>query len=225
MSLFERLKSDCSDAWASYTHHPFVERMGDGTLPQAAFRDYLVQDYLFLIQFARAYAVAIYKGRSLAEMCHGLDGLKAILDVEMDLHVRLSAEWGLSAGDLERAPEKGATVAYTRFVLDAGMAGDLLDLYVALAPCMIGYGEIGVRLSKKAAQTNPYTVWINEYASDGYQEITKATVDNLDHLAAEIMTEARYPRLVHLFRAATLLEADFWQMGLDAAGKTVSDTA
>ncbi|MEL6734836.1 MAG: thiaminase II [Pseudomonadota bacterium] len=217
MQLFDRLKADCADEWALYTRHSFVEQMGDGTLPQTAFRDYLVQDYLFLIQFARAYALAIYKGRSLSQMRHGLEGLKAILDVEMDLHVRLCAGWGLNEQALEQAPEKTQTIAYTRFVLDAGMAGDLLDLYIALAPCMIGYGEIGARLAEGGVlDENPYGEWINEYASDGYQELTQATIANLDHLAATSMTEARYPALRELFRAATLLEADFWQMGLDA---------
>ncbi|MFD0917916.1 thiaminase II [Pseudahrensia aquimaris] len=215
-SLFQRLKTDCADEWCSYTHHAFVRGMGDGSLPEAAFRDYLVQDYLFLIQFARAYALATYKARSLSEMRAGLDGLKAILDVEMDLHVRLCAKWGLSTVDLETTPEKPQTIAYTRFVLDAGQAGDLLDLYAALAPCMIGYGEIGKALQKHATPDNPYAEWIAEYASDGYQEIMAASIANLDALAVDMLTENRYPRLKHLFSQATLLEADFWQMGLDA---------
>jgi thiaminase/transcriptional activator TenA len=217
MSLFQRLKSDCQHDWQTYVDHDFVRGMGDGSLPEAAFKDYLVQDYLFLIQFARAYALAIYKGRSLQEMRGALEGLKAILDVEMDLHIRLCAKWGLSAEQLEATPEKGETVAYTRFVLDAGNAGDLLDLYVALAPCMIGYGEIGAALVGTAGDNNPYSEWINEYASADYQELTKATIENLDTLASEMMTEARYPRLKTLFGAATRLEADFWQMGMNAA--------
>ena len=217
MSLFQRLKSDCQHDWQTYVDHDFVRGMGDGSLPEAAFKDYLVQDYLFLIQFARAYALAIYKGRSLQEMRGALEGLKAILDVEMDLHIRLCAKWGLSAEQLEATPEKGETVAYTRFVLDAGNAGDLLDLYVALAPCMIGYGEIGAALVGTAGDSNPYSEWINEYASADYQELTKATIENLDTLASEMMTEARYPRLKTLFGAATRLEADFWQMGMNAA--------
>jgi len=215
-SLFKRLKSDCAEDWQAYTRHPFVLGMGEGSLPEASFRDYLVQDYLFLIQFARAYALAIYKGRSLAEMRSGLEGLKAILDVEMDLHVRLCGRWGLTADDLENAPEKTATVAYTRFVLDAGNAGDLLDLYVALAPCMIGYGEIGMALKPQAVDNNAYSEWINEYASEGYQDLTAATIKNLDALASEMMTEPRYPRLQKLFAAAMRLETDFWQMGWEA---------
>ena len=216
-SLFERLKTDCADDWRDYTHHQFVEQLGRGDLPMAAFQDYLVQDYLFLIQFARAYALSIYKSRSLAEMRGGLEGLKAIMDVEMDLHLRLCERWGLNAGDLESVPEKSETVAYTRFVLDAGNSGDLLDLYVSLAPCMIGYGEIGVRLKGQQSGENAYAEWIDEYASEGYQDLVNATIANLDKLASEMMTEARYPQLKRLFGAATRLESDFWQMGLNAA--------
>ncbi len=215
-ALFHRLKEDCADDWSSYVNHEFVRTMGDGTLPEAAFRDYLIQDYLFLIQFARAYALAVYKGRSLYEMRSALEGLKAILDVEMDLHVRMCDRWDIDVEAMMATPEKKETVAYTRFVLDAGNAGDLLDLYVALAPCMIGYGEIGQTLSVNA-EDNPYAEWINEYSSLAYQELVAATIANLDELASEMMTEARYPRLKKLFAAATRLEADFWQMGLDAA--------
>lgn len=223
-SLFQRLKTDCSQDWSSYVDHRFVRAMGDGTLPMAAFRDYLVQDYLFLIQFARAYALAIYKGRSLYEMRAGLEGLKAIVDVEMDLHVRMCDRWDIDVEAMMATPEKAPTIAYTRFVLDAGNAGDLLDLYVALAPCMIGYGEIGSMLSVNADDDNPFAEWINEYASLAYQELVRATIENLDELASEMMTEARYPRLKKLFSAATRLEADFWQMGWDAGQASATDT-
>jgi len=216
-SLFERLKEDCSSDWNSYINHDFVVGMADGTLPHAAFKDYLIQDYLFLIQFARAYALAVYKGRSLAEMRGALEGLKAIVDVEMDLHVRLCSSWGIDEQTLEATAEKGETIAYTRFVLDAGNAGDLLDLYVALAPCMIGYGEIGAARAANATDQNPYAEWINEYASAEYQDLKNDTIANLDALAAEMMTEARYPRLKRLFQSATRLEEQFWQMGLDAS--------
>ncbi len=126
MSFFERLKTAASAEWRAYTEHPFTDAMADGSLPEAAFRHYLVQDYLFLIEFARAYALAIYKSPDLADMRESAAGLSAILDVEMDLHVKLCAGWGLSPDDLEHAPPASEMLAYTRYVLDAGMRGDLL---------------------------------------------------------------------------------------------------
>jgi thiaminase/transcriptional activator TenA len=217
MDIFDRLKGAAVADWQSYVDHDFVRQMGVGTLPQAAFRTYLVQDYLFLIQFARAYALATYKSRTLADMKTAQAGLAAILD-EMDLHVRLCGRWGLSPEEIEAAPEHQATVAYTRFVLDCGAAGDLLDLHVALAPCVIGYAEIGRSLAPDgidALGDHPYREWIAEYAGEAFQGFAVAARRHLDDLAAKAMTERRFAELAALFGKASRLEADFWQMGLD----------
>ena len=158
MGFFERLKTAASAEWRAYTEHPFTEGLADSSLPEAAFRHYLVQDYLFLIEFARAYALAVYKSPTLADMREAAGGISAILDVEMNLHVKLCAGWGLSEADLEQAAPATEMLAYTRYVLDAGMRGDLLALKVALAPCVIGYAEIATRLATRPnalAATNP----------------------------------------------------------------------
>ncbi len=221
MDIFDRLKAAAAADWQSYVDHDFVRRMGAGTLPQEAFRTYLVQDYLFLIQFARAYALATYKSRALADIKVTQAGLSAILD-EMDLHVRLCGRWGLSPDDIETAPEHQATVAYTRFVLDCGAAGDLLDLHVALAPCVIGYAEIGRNLAPDgidALGDHPYREWIAEYAGEAYQGVADNARRHLDDLAARAMTERRFTELATLFGKASRLEADFWQMGLDTAAR------
>src|SRR5215510_4284396 len=201
MDIFSRLKAAAADDWASYVDHEFVRQLGDGTLPETAFRMYLVQDYLFLIQFARAYALATYKSRALADMRAAQAGLTAILD-EMDLHVRLCSRWGPSPAAIEAAPEHQATIAYTRFVLDCGAAGDLLDLHVALAPCVIGYAEIGRELAPDGVDAlgdHPYREWIGEYAGERYQQAAAAARRHLDDLASRAMTERRFVELAALF--------------------------
>jgi thiaminase/transcriptional activator TenA len=215
MSFFERLKAKASAEWRAYTEHAFTDAMAGGSLPEAAFHHYLVQDYLFLIEFARAYALSVYKSPTLADMREGAAGLAAILDVEMDLHVKLCAGWGLSPGTLEQAPAAAETLAYTRYVLDTGMRGDLLALKVALAPCVIGYAEIATRLAalpEACAATNPYQVWIAEYAGAPYQEVAARARAHLDRLANLYATPAREAELVMIFKEAARLETDFWQM-------------
>jgi thiaminase/transcriptional activator TenA len=216
MSFFERLKTEASVEWRTYTEHPFTAGLADGTLPQAAFRHYLVQDYLFLIEFARAYALAVYKSPQLTDMREAASSLSAILDVEMSLHVKLCASWRLSPGDLEQAPPASEMLAYSRYVLDAGMRGDLLTLKVALAPCVIGYAEIAARLASRphtCVATNPYRVWIEEYAGRPYQELAAKARAHLDRLANRYVTPAREAELATVFKEATRLEADFWEMG------------
>ena len=216
MGFFERLKQAASAEWRAYTEHRFTDALADGSLHAAAFRRYLVQDYLFLIEFARAYALAVYKSPGLADMREAAAGLSAILDVEMNLHIKLCAEWGLSPEDLERTPAAIETLAYTRYVLDAGMRGDMLALKVALAPCVIGYAEIATRLAARPdalAATNPYHVWIAEYAGAPYQEVAAKALAQLDGLADRYVTAAREAELIAIFTEATRLEAEFWEMG------------
>ncbi|MFN0263460.1 thiaminase II [Tepidamorphus sp. 3E244] len=217
--IFERLKGDAAAEWRAYTNHAFVLGMGDGTLPEAAFRHYLVQDYLFLIQFARAYALGVTKADTLADMRACAAGLSAIVDVEMQLHVKLCGDWRITPEELESTSESRATIAYTRYVLEAGHRGDLLDLLCALSPCVIGYAEIGRDLAARQSSdaANPYAVWIEEYAGEAYQQVAQDARATLNRLAAENLTDARYPRLLELFRQATRLEADFWEMGMTGA--------
>jgi len=215
VGFYEWLKGEADAEWRAYVEHPFTTAMADGSLPQPAFRRYLVQDYLFLIEFARAYALAAYKAPQLSDMREAAAALSAILDVEMNLHVKLCAGWGLSPDDLERAPPAPEMLAYTRYVLDTGMRGDLLGLKVALAPCVIGYAEIGNRLAATAGvgAENPYRVWIDEYAGAAYQEVARKARADLDRLAERYATPARETELLAIFKEATRLEADFWEMG------------
>ena len=214
--LFGRLRRDAGAVWESYVAHEFVRALGAGSLPERAFRHFLIQDYLFLIHFARAHALACFKSATLADIRANAAAVTAIVDVEMPLHISYCAKWGLSEAQMEAAPEAMETMAYTRFVLERGLAGDLLDLQAALAPCLMGYGEAAERLIRDPATRldgNPYAEWIAAYTSDGYREAVREAIAALDRLGATHGAEARYPSLRATFTAATRLEAAFWDMG------------
>lgn len=218
--FFDRLKATCPEAWQGYIRHPFVCGLGDGSLPEAAFRCYLRQDYVFLIHFSRAYGLAAYKSDTLEDIRQAAETVSALAGHEMQMHICYCGKWGIDEPSLAATPEAPANLAYTRFVLERGQAGDLLDLQVALAPCVIGYAEIGRWLASDAATRrdgNPYDDWIEMYAGTEYQEVAEAAIAALDRLAVKRGGEARFEALAETFRIATELEIGFWQMGLDAA--------
>ena len=219
--LFGRLVGAAGGEWRDYTRHAFVLGLARGDLPEAAFRRYLVQDYLFLLHFARAWGLAVYKSDTLFEMRRAQSLVAATLDVEIGLHIDYCRRWGLSEAAINAEPEAMQTVAYTRFVLDRGLAGDRLDLEVALAPCVIGYAEIArERLADPATKLdgNPYREWLEMYAGADYQALAREAEAALDEQFAWRGGEGRFPALAKTFATATRLEADFWQMGLAAVG-------
>jgi thiaminase/transcriptional activator TenA len=219
-ALFGRLVAAAGPGWHAYTQHDFVLRLARGDLPETAFRRYLVQDYLFLLHFARAWGLAVYKSDTLAEMRRAQALVAATLDVEIGLHIEYCRGWGLSEAAMAAEPEARETIAYTRFVLDRGLAGDRLDLEVALAPCMIGYAEIARnRMADPATRTqgNPYREWLEMYAGEEYQSLAREMETALDEQFIRRGGEGRFASLAAHFATATRLEADFWQMGLNAA--------
>lgn len=207
-----------SPSWQPYTQHKFVQGLADGSLPEEAFLHYLKQDYVFLMHFSRAWALAVTKAETLSEMTTAAATVNALVNEEMKLHVEICAKAGINATTLEATQERAENIAYTRYVLEAGYSGDLLDLLAALAPCVFGYGEIGLYCAVHCSSKN-YQEWIDTYAGSEYQEVCTAVGKLLDgamkrRLGAQYHSIPRFSQLARRFETATRLEVDFWAMGL-----------
>jgi len=218
-ALFPRLVQAAEANWCAYTRHDFVLLLATGNLPEPCFRRYLVQDYLFLIHFARAWGLAIYKSDTLSEMRRAQRLVATTLDVEIGLHIDFCRGWGLSEAAMIAEPEAPATIAYTRFVLDRGVAGDRLDLEVALAPCIVGYAVIAAERKadpETLIEQNRYREWLEMYAGAEYQALAREAEAALDDQFTRRGGEGRFASLAANFSLAARLEAEFWQMGLGA---------
>ena len=210
---------DSAPEWPAYTRHAFVEGLRRGDLPRANFLHYLRQDYVFLIHFARAWALAAAKADTLAEMQAASSTVDALVHQEMPLHVKSCAREGIDPAALEATMEAPANLAYTRYVLESGYSGDFLDLMAALAPCVLGYGEIGARLSGAGG---PYAEWIATYGGADYQALCQDVGALIDGALAHRLGDdwhnlPRFARLSDRFAMATRLEVGFWDMGLAGA--------
>jgi hypothetical protein len=111
-------------AWPAYTRHKFVQGLGDGTLLHDAFLHYLKQDYVFLIHFSRAWALAITKADTVAEMRLAAGTVNGLINEEIALHIKSCAKAGIDEATLFATQERQENLAYTRYVLDAGHSGD-----------------------------------------------------------------------------------------------------
>ncbi|MBX2854325.1 MAG: TenA family protein [Rhodobacteraceae bacterium] len=211
---FQALRRAEQEVWDAYTRHRFVEELGAGTLRRDVFLYYLKQDYVFLIHFARAWAMAVVKSDQVDEMRQAAATVHALLDVEMRLHIETCAAAGIAEQALAETTESLENLAYTRFVIDAGVAGDLLDLLTALMPCVLGYGEIGARLAASPPSTPEYAAWIATYGGEEYQELCADVGVMFERVAARRIGAAaasgRWAALRKTFRTACRLEAAFW---------------
>lgn len=207
-----------SKHWHDYTNHAFVRGLGDGTLPKQSFLNYLKQDYIFLIHFSRAWALAVAKTDHLDEMKACAGTVNGLVNGEMQFHIETCAKVGISEEEILATNEAAENLAYTRFVLEAGYSGDLISLLAALAPCVFGYGEIGLAL-KSNKSSDKYIDWINTYSGEEYQQICVDAGKLFDNaierrLGRNFDQLPIWKKLEEQFDIATHLEVGFWGMGL-----------
>lgn len=215
---FAAWRAACAPDWLDYMYHPFVQGLGDGTQPRAGFLNYLVQDYRYLIHYTRAWALGVVKAATPAEMAGCSHVAHRLIAGEMDLHVGICAAAGIDRDALLAAPEAPESLAYTRYVLEAGYSGDFLDLLAALAPCALGYGEIGARLMRELAPDTPYADWIETYGSPAFQDDCRELGALIDaavvrRLGDDPQAVPRWADLAAHFATATRLEVAFWGLG------------
>lgn len=198
--------------WEANYAHPFVQGIGDGTLSEERFRFYLAQDYVYLIDFSRFFAVAAAKAPTLAPMERFAKLLDETLHFEMDLHRAICAEFGISREELERTRPAPTCLAYTSYLLRVAYEGEAATLLAALLPCSWGYAEIGERLMARGLPpVAHYAKWIQTYASAEYQEIVGWLRTLFDEAVSDVGPPMR-PRLQEIFDTSSRWEYLFWEM-------------
>lgn len=217
--VFKILKDKNVNIWLEYTKHEFIQKLANDSLHENCFLNYLKQDYLFLIQFSKAWSLAILKSDNLEEMKIAASTVNELINFEMGLHIGLCEKYGISKFDLENTEEENENIAYTRYVLELGYSGDFLDLLSALAPCVLGYGEIGINLKDSNPKISMYRKWIETYSSSEYQNVCFNVGKLIDksfklRLGQNYTNTYKWKKANQIFKKATSLEVDFWNMAL-----------
>ncbi len=209
-TFFYKLKNSCKKEWSEYTNHKFLSDLVNNKLPDKNFKDYLIQDYVFLHQFLKILALSVYKSNSFEEINRSVNFIKGI-DHEIKLHMSYCKTWGIPLKSLNNIVVAKANSAYTDYVLNIGKNGNNLDIFSCLSACIIGYGEIGFKLSKiKNWKKSKYNSWIKMYSSKEYQLVAKDNIDYLDILSKNYRAK-NLTKLKNNFKKSTILERNFWQ--------------
>ncbi|MBE2975678.1 thiaminase II [Priestia megaterium] len=212
MKFSERLYEKLQPIWRRNHNHPFVQGMGDGTLEKEKFRFYMIQDYLYLIDYAKLFAIGAVKATDVQTMGKFAALLDSTLNEEMSLHREYAKKFEISEKELEKAQPSPTTLAYTHYMLHVGQSGTLAELVAALLPCMWSYWEIGKELSEKPGAENEfYREWIEMYSSEEFGELATWCINLFDSLT-EDKSEAELEKLEEIFLNTTRFEYMFWDM-------------
>jgi thiaminase/transcriptional activator TenA len=209
-SFAARLRRLAEPVWAAQHAHPFVRGIGDGTLALDRFAHWVRQDYVFLVDYCRLFALAAARAPDLATMTRFADLLRETLVTEMSLHRDYAAGFGVTPEELAREVASPTTRAYCDFLLRTATTGDYLELVAALTPCMWGFAEIGQRLAAAPPPADArYAAWVRMYADPAFDELAGWCRDLLDRLA-EGAGPAQLAAAEAAFLTSSRWELAFW---------------
>ena len=210
MSFSAELRRAAEPIWQAQHDHPFVRGIGDGTVDIERFKRWLRQDYRFLVEYCRVFALAAARSPDLDTLRRFAELLQATAVTEMDLHRSYAAGFGITPGELEAEEMSPVTRGYADFLVRTAATGDFAELAAALLPCMWGFNEIGLRLAEGGRPSDPRcAAWIDAYADPGFAELAGWCRDLVDGLAEESGPSVR-KRMREAFLTSSRYELAFW---------------
>ncbi len=213
MKVSERLYNSIIDLWDKYNEHPFVKGLADGTLPLEKFQFFMIQDHLYLMQYAKVFALGVLKAKNESDMRLFSSLIAATLDTENALHQDYLRRLNISQEMIAQAKPSIVTDSYTNYMIAIAEKEGLGELMAAVLSCSWSYKLIGDFMEKFPGATEQefYGEWVNMYISDGYRSSNQLMIDMVDRLT-EGYTEQQIQNLEHIVYVCSQYEYMFWDM-------------
>lgn len=194
---------------AAIMRHPFVEGMTSGELPADAFARYIVQDALYLSDYARALALCGARAADTPTLRMFCAHAGEAVEAERALQDGLLAELGVAPSRLAAATPTPTTRAYGDFLLRACAAGERHEALGAIVPCYWIYAEVGRHLVAAGSPDPRYQRWIDLYGGDEFTEAAEGAIAAGADALADLGPAGRRACLAHAHQAA-VYEWLFW---------------
>lgn len=213
MKLTDRLYEATKDIWMGYLKQPFVEELGNGTLSEERFRFYMVQDYRYLLQYAKVFAMGVVKTEDEGLMTRFSYMVHDTLDGEMNIHKAYMSRLGITEEEVATTKSTLANQSYTSYMLDEAYKGGPLEILVAVLSCAWSYQMIGEhhKTIPGALEHPLYGEWVQGYSSKEYCDTTQEIIDLVNALGKDVTPE-REEHLKEIFVNCSRYEAYFWDM-------------
>ena len=213
MSFSEDIEQTALPVRQAILAHPFITGVGDGTLPVDKFKYYVLQDYVYLIDYSRVLALASARAPDLDTMSWFAGLLDETLNTEMELHRSYCGEFGITRQELDDTRPAPTTVGYTSYLLTVAHQGSFPELVASLLPCQWGYWEIGEHLARHGRPENAplYSQWIDMYASDEFAQLAQTVREMADRLG-QTAGPGELAAMDKAYLTSLRFEHRFWEM-------------
>lgn len=214
MNFTECLFINAEEIWDEYLNHPFIKEIGLGNLDKEKFKQYLIQDYLYLKEYAKVFCIGITKAKSTKEMKFFYEAIKGIMEDETAVHIKYLRNFKIEPEYADKEKLTLINESYTSYMQSIALKGNLKEIAVAILPCTWSYNFIGNYLYKnykKGIDQNFYKDWIEVYSAKDFDDFTLQWIDYTNDLCKNL-SEFEKENLIEIFMKCSKFELEFWNM-------------
>ena len=212
MNLSKILSTTAEHLWKEAAEKPFVTEMAKGCLPKDRFRRYMLQDYLYLLDYIDILTCMLEytEDPGLQQFLRGI-----IRNTENEtrlVHLPNMEKMGISREEIEHCEKAEVLSEYLDYMKQALREGGLAAGLTALLQCSWVYAYIGQNVTGKYADevaSSPYKSWFDAYTSDDYVRSNQNWIDLVDR-ETEGISEERADQLCEIFVTCAGFENRFW---------------
>ena len=197
------------DIYGEMLDHPFLRGLTDGTLPEENFEHYVLQDALYLRDYARALSLAAVRSPEEGALVMFNEHSAGAITVERSLHDGFLKEFGLPEDAVDRTPPAPTTLAYTSYILRVASLGDYHEVLAAVLPCYWIYERVGKTLLERGSPKPIYKKWIDTYGGEEFGALVEAVLDLTDR-SSEGLSPLAKARATEAFVTTSRYEWMFW---------------
>ncbi len=206
-----QLKRRGKRIWRSIYGHPFLRELHAGTLPMNRFIYFILQDYVYLLDFAQVLCQGGAKSPDLETLELFCRHAVGAVEVERSFHASFGKSLGLSRKQLDAVNKGPITQAYISHLQSVARSGTLGEVVAAVLPCYWIYGEIGRRLYRnRPRKPKIYREWIETYASEGFWKPVREQIQLVDRLGPTAKSSEKKLMTAH-FMLSSRYEFMFWE--------------
>jgi thiaminase (transcriptional activator TenA) len=212
MKFTESLWGSIGDVYGRILIHPFIRGLTDGALPEDAFRFYVIQDALYLRDYARGLALLGAKAPEDQWLMMFAGHAREAIVVERTLHESFFRDWKLTDEEVYSTPLAPTNLLYTSYLLRIAYDRPFPEVVGCFLPCYWIYWEVGKELEKRGSPKELFRRWIQTYSSEQYGSIVRQVMEVMDQVA-QSLGEDDLKLIRNHFMVTSKLEYLFWDMG------------
>ncbi|WP_105614617.1 thiaminase II [Vallitalea okinawensis] len=200
--------------YEKYLDHPFVKGLGEGTLSRDRFKQYLIQDSLYLKDYGKVYAGAFLLVDRIEDLQFLHSCIGVVVSDETNMHTQYLMDYGLDVYKVDKDPVLPENRAYLDYMLSFLPTGNVKEIFMSALPCTLTYEHIGKALKegyKDNLESNYYKAWIEAYAGKEFEEFSLESCRLLDRICEGISKEEE-EHLIQIFLTSCEYEMAFWDM-------------